>query len=214
VLLGLWPKSLESWCKELPLIRIQKGYWGTLQGGKKLQATTVEPVTRLATAAHAEGGVSGCACVRARVPHSAHRVQMPIQNLWLPRAPTTADFAASPPPRQGPHLLPARSARHTGSPFAPSPQSGGSARRGNRKLLCPYRQREAAGRRRRSAAQAELWEGSRSGAGPWRWRRRGWTGGLRAELRWAYLAGDGSRTAVAFGKRSCLCFNVAGWQHS
>lgn len=51
----------------------------------------------------------------------------------------------------------------TGNPLAPTQRSAGGSRNGNRKLLCPYLPREAPGPRRRSAAQAELWEGSRSG---------------------------------------------------
>lgn len=112
-------------------------------------------------------GRSGCArarvraYVRARTPPSL-RPQSPggtRQHPGLPRPPPTADSATSP-PRQGPRLFPARRFRHSGSPSAPTP----AARRpSNRKLLCPDRLREAAGPRRRSAAQAELWEGSRSG---------------------------------------------------
>lgn len=85
-----------------------------------MQATTIEPVTGLASAAHAEGGVSGCARVRAcvRARSFSLRPQSPgaRQNPRLSRPPTTADSAASH-PRQGPRLLPAPSFPHTGSPF-------------------------------------------------------------------------------------------------
>lgn len=127
-----------------------------------MPASTAEPVSGTAAAAHAEGGVSGCACVRARFPHSAHRVQAPVRTLdcrghqqqLIPQPLIPDKVPASFQPRVSPH---------TGSPFAPSPSSGDSAPSNNRKLLCPYRQRVGPRPRRRSAAQAELWEGSRSG---------------------------------------------------
>lgn len=106
-----------------------------------MQATTVEPVTRLATAAHAEGGVSGCACVRACAHESltpptesrrpsrtsdsrGHQQQLISQPLLLPdRVPTSFQPGV---PRTPEVLLPrlrraeAVRAEATGSSSAPT----------------------------------------------------------------------------------------------
>lgn len=154
------------------------------------------------------------ACVRARPPHSAHTVQAPVSTLDSrgrrqqlipqPLLPDKVPASFQPGGSRTPEVLLPR--------LRPS---GGRARPSNRKFLCPYHLREAPGPRKRSAAQAELWEGSRSGGRSLKMAEAGVNWGSPGRAQVSFFGrgrlGDGWRTAVAFGRRSGLSLDVAGW---
>lgn len=150
------------------------------------------------------------ACVRARLPHSAHRAEAPVRTFDC-GVRQQQSFPQSLSPDKGPASFQPRVARR---PEVLMPRLrgalgvGGAATGRSSAPSFPARSPGRAGavRLRRSCGR-----GVGPGAGPWRWRRRGWLGGLPVERRWAYLEGDGSRNAVTFGKRSYVCLNVAGW---
>lgn len=174
-----------------------------------------ELVVGLAAAAQTEGGGARAAracvrtCVRARLPHSAHRVpaapvstldsrgrrRQPIPPPLLPdKVPASFQPGGFGTAEVLPPRLRPRGGRPTGSSSAPT--------------VCG----KPPGPRRRSAAQAELWEGSRSGGRSLKMAEAGVNWGSPGRAQVSCFGGGRLEDAGGFrAEESGLGLDVAGW---